>query len=106
MFRLAILLNPPGPLFKGGTYEGLKPYQNTYGRNEQCWSVSVPPLFKKGGKGGFYTAAHSYQSEHIYDISYKKGKDWKYPCKEVVKEMFIHRDPVSRMILNVGSGLL
>ena len=29
------------------------------------------PLFKKGGKGGFYTAAHSYQSEHIYDISYK-----------------------------------
>ncbi len=97
MFRLAILLNPPGShirrahvgsFVKRGTYEGLKPYQNTYGRNEQCWSVSVPPHFKKGGTGGFYTAAHSYQSEHIYYISYKKGKGWKYPCKEVVKEMF------------------
>jgi hypothetical protein len=30
----------------------------------------VPPLFKKGGQGGFYTVAHAYQSEHIYDISY------------------------------------
>jgi len=28
------------------------------------------PLFKKGGQGGFYTVGHSFQSEHIYDISY------------------------------------
>ena len=53
MFRLAILLNPPGPLFKGGTYEGLKPYQNTYGRNEQCRSESVPPFSKRGARGDF-----------------------------------------------------
>jgi hypothetical protein len=29
-----------------------------------------PPLFKKGGQGGFYTVAHSFQSEHDYDTSY------------------------------------
>jgi hypothetical protein len=28
------------------------------------------PLFKKGGQGGFYTVAHSFQSEHDYDTSY------------------------------------
>ena len=50
MFRLAFLLNPPVPLVKGGIKEGLKYYQNTYGRNEQCRSVSVPP-FSKGPSG-------------------------------------------------------
>jgi len=70
MFRLAFSLNPPVPLVKGGTYEGRKEYQHIYGRNEQYRSVSVPPLFKKGGQGGFYTVARSYQSERIYDIRY------------------------------------
>ncbi len=60
MFRLAFLLNPPGPhirrahvesFVKGGTYEGLKSCQHNYGRNEQCRSVSIPP-FSKGGAGG------------------------------------------------------
>ena len=69
MFRLTFLLNPPIPLFKGGTYEGLNYYQHTYGRNEQYRSESVPPFFKKG-RGGFYTGALAYQSEHFNDIIY------------------------------------
>ena len=81
MFRLAILLNPPGPLFKGGTYEGLKPYQNTYGRNEQCWSVSVPPLFKKGARGDFILL-HTPTNRNIFMKSaIKKGRVGNIPAK-------------------------
>jgi hypothetical protein len=75
MFRFAFLLNPPVPLFKGGTYESLKTYQHAYGRNEQCLKINVPPLFKKGGQGGFYSVAHFYQSEHIHDISYIRSTE-------------------------------
>jgi len=73
-------LNPPVPhirrahvesFVKGGTYEGLKVYQHTYGRNEHSRRIRRSPLFQKGGQGGFNTVGHSLQSEHIYDISYK-----------------------------------
>jgi hypothetical protein len=60
---------PRFPFVKGVTYEGLKSFQHTYGCNEQCLSVSVPPL-KKGGQGGFYSVACPFHSEPIYDISY------------------------------------
>jgi hypothetical protein len=71
MFRFAFLINPPVPLLKGGTCEDLRVVSSTHGRNEQRRSVSFPPLFKKGGQGGFYSDAHSFQSEHIYENSYK-----------------------------------
>jgi len=34
------------------------------------------PPFQKGGKGGFYTDAHSNQSEQIYDISFNHKWHW------------------------------
>lgn len=33
--------------------------------------MDVPQfLFKKGGRGGFYIVAYSFQSEHIYEKSF------------------------------------
>jgi len=83
MARLAILLNPPGPhirrahvesFVKGGTYERMKSYQNTYGRNEQCWHVSVPPFSKRGARGDFILP-HTPSNPNIFmtsDIKFSK----------------------------------
>jgi len=51
MFLLAFLLNPPVPLYKGGTYEGVKVYQHTYDRNEHSRRARRSPLFKRGARG-------------------------------------------------------
>ena len=78
MLRLALLINPPVPFVKGGTYEGLKVYQHTYGRNEHSRSVRRSPLFQKGGQGGFYLVGHSLQSELISD-NYFITASWTIP---------------------------
>ena len=38
-----------GQFVKGGTYVGLKVHQLTYGLDERCYNIGIPPLFKKGG---------------------------------------------------------
>jgi len=66
MFRFAFFIKSPSPTFMSkGVLIKAEYYQHTYGRNVQCQRVSVPPIFKKGGQGGFYTVSSAFQSEHI-----------------------------------------
>jgi hypothetical protein len=40
---ICLFIKSPCPPVQGGTYEDLSYYQYTYGRNEQCLSISAPP---------------------------------------------------------------
>lgn len=56
---------PLSPFVKWGTYEGLKVYQHTYGKNDQCRSVSVSPFFKRGARGDFILS-HTPTNRNIF----------------------------------------
>ncbi|MDP4725851.1 MAG: hypothetical protein NWS07_01025, partial [Desulfobacterales bacterium] len=59
------------PFVKGATGKDIERVQHSSCDKKGCRSAGFPPFKKKEGQGGFWTGPYFFQSEHIYDKSYK-----------------------------------